>query len=53
MIWDYVLFQSPICKYGKNGAKKNERYLKVCIEKFSKLVQFGKKNIIEHNFKNI
>ena len=22
IIWDYVLFHSPICKYERNGAKK-------------------------------
>ena len=33
IIWDYVLFHSPICKYERNGAKKKWALFKREIQK--------------------
>ena len=38
IIWDYVLFHSPIYKYGRNGAKKKWALFK----QFKKFKQFEK-----------
>ena len=46
-LWYYVLFQSPIYKYGRNGAKRKWASFKK-FKQFKKLTSL--KKIIEHNF---
>ena len=46
IIWYYVLFHSPIYKYGKNCAKKNRRFLSTGIKKFKKLILLEKKILL-------
>ena len=53
IILDYALSDTPIYKFGKNGAKKQERHLNIGIEKINKLFALEKKYIMEPNFKHI